>query len=194
MKNLVLAVIFSLIFFAVSSIGAQKDQENDELSRNIMVQPRDEGKIIQVSSSSTSRGLFVGFFQVTINEEPVYLLSKNKDVSKKKLSDREIQLVKTGIDAIKPSNWRKIIETPDMIFTFEADGNTLWINGKSQRDNEVVIKGKFTGSFSSPKDTGLKPMEFKQNGSNIVMNDGKLSDLQVKLVELVLDGIKHFIR
>lgn len=194
MKKSMLAVVFCMLFFAAPSIGTQGDQANDELRPRVVFQPRDEGKIIQVSSSSISGDdLFAGFFQVTINEEPVYFLSQNKDVIKKKLSDREIQLIKTGIDTIKPSSRRRIIETPDMIYTLEADGNTLLINGKSRRDSEVVIKGKFMGSFSR-KDAKLNPMEFKQDGNNIVMNDGKLSDIQVKLIENVLEVVKALIK
>jgi len=99
------------------------------------------------------------------------------------LSDEETRLVGSAIDIMKSACTREKFDTSGMSFKLKGEGNALHADIKS---GAAVFEGKIGGTINE------KPFDFKSDaGGAVIVNDGALSDIELKAIEFGFGRIKN---
>ena len=99
-----------------------------------------------------------------------------------KLTAEEIGLVENSLDIMLSVFKRDKAALPKVSFNLKGEGNSLLINTKS---GDAVFEGKLEGTINGT------PFEFKPAaGVAIAVNNGELSDSEIKGIEFGFNQVK----
>jgi hypothetical protein len=188
MKKLTMAII--VIFFIIPVVCAQNIIEHPDALKGKQISLRANGNTFQVHISE--KGVLVILnLEGKLNEKSIEFKLENPTTvimnsGSGKLSDEEIQLVESSIDAIKSALKRDKFETPGISFKPGTDGKTLQVDIKS---GGAVVVLKLEGTI------GGNPFEFKSDADGaVVVNSGELSNIEIGLMEFGFNSIKFVLR
>ena len=167
MKKSILAIV--VILFSISVVYAQT-QIGDFSFR-----PQENALMVLLIVDGKP---FVGTFEGKINGKSMEFKREGATVviNDGQLSDAEMRLIESGIDLAVSALSRGKYEMPEMSLKIKAEGKTLVAIVESQSGG-ASFEGKFEGTING------EPLEFKQDtGGATVINDGKLSDNEIKTI------------
>ena len=181
-------IVVSMFLFVVLLICTQAEGlQIDGARGQAGITLGNDGKQLRISTT-INKVSFLGTFEGTINGKPIeFRIQKLTKPDEKSGSflEKEISVMKAGIDTIGSTIKSEKYEIQDIRFTHKADGYALLLSGKSLSGTEVAVTGKFAALINK------EPLEFKQESDDIIVNNGnKLSDVQIQLIELAIDVIK----
>jgi len=180
-KSIIYAVVVFLL--TATTVYAQQimapPQEAQEFSL------RADGDTLRLRTSGNGVSLSVNVAgklngkSIEFKQEGFINISMNNG----KLTDEEIQLAGSAIEIMKSALKRDKFEAPGISFKLKGEGKILQADVKS---GAATFEGNLEGTING------NPFEFKSDsGGEIVVNNGMLTDIEIKMIESGFNIIKN---
>ena len=182
MKKLIIIVV---IILTIHAVYAQELSKINQPAGASEMSLRANGNTFLLRTSGGGVSLVINFEGKLNGKSIEFKQSGPMGVSMNdgKMSDEEIHLVGSSIDIMKSVLKRDKAELSWTSFILKGEGKTLQVDIKS---GDAVFEGKMEGTING------NPFEFKSGaGGSIVVNNGELSDSEIKGIESGFNIMKN---